>query len=76
MKKIIGIVAASALAITAFSAPVAASQKDFGQLHKAINAGAEVPDLGTFSSVGELLQVVKASGANPGQTKKGFQTPK
>jgi predicted amino acid dehydrogenase len=74
MKKTIGIVAASALAIAAFSAPAAANQKDFGQLHKAINAGAEVPGLGTFDSVGKLLQVVKSGGDNPGQTKKTFQS--
>ena len=40
MKKIIGIAAASAFAIAAISAPVAAEPNDnacFGQVHKAVN---------------------------------------
>ena len=57
MKKTIGIVAASVFAITALSAPVAADQKDFGQkdfgqTHKAINAG---PD---YENVGEAMKVL------------------
>ena len=42
MKMVLGIIAASAFAIAALSAPVAAAPADaacFGQVHKAVNGG-------------------------------------
>jgi hypothetical protein len=58
MKKIIGIAAASAFAIAAISAPVAAAPNEnacFGQVHKAVNAGAIADAFGP-TNVGELVQ--------------------
>jgi hypothetical protein len=62
MKKIIGIAAASAFAIAAIGAPVAAAPSEkgaeascFGQVHKAVNAGAIADAFGP-TNVGELVQ--------------------
>ena len=62
MKKTFGIIAASAFAIAAISAPVAAAPSDrgveascFGQIHKAVNQGAIANAFGP-TNVGELVQ--------------------
>ena len=69
MKKIIGIVAASAFAIAAFSAPVAAANDNaiadgqcFGGVHKFVNSGG----LDGVDNVGQLVQSLE----NKGQGKK------
>ena len=63
MKKTLGIIAASAFAIAAISAPVAAGKDKgidagepycFGQVHKAVNAGA-LPDI---DNVGQLVKAL------------------
>jgi hypothetical protein len=56
MRKTFGIIAASALAIAAFSAPAAAAPADaacFGQIHKAVNGGVLAP---AVNNVGQLVQ--------------------
>lgn len=58
MKRILGIVAASAFAIAAIGAPVAAAPSDaacFGQVHKAVNAGV-LANAFAINGVGELVQ--------------------
>jgi hypothetical protein len=63
MKKTLGIIAASAFAIAAFSAPVAAAPADaacFGQVHKTINT---VGALG-FTNVGDVVQAIGGQGKN------------
>jgi hypothetical protein len=59
MKKTFGIIAASAFAIAAIGAPVAAATDNanacFGQVHKAVNQGAIANAFGP-TNVGELVQ--------------------
>ncbi len=63
MKKTFGIIAASAFAIAAISAPVAAAPPSetpnanaaFGMVHKAINTKAALADLG-IDNVGQAVQ--------------------
>ena len=65
MRKTFGIIAASALAIAAFSAPAAAAPSDaacFGQTHKVVNSGAV-----GVENVGQLVQSFESKG---GQGKK------
>lgn len=69
MKKIIGIAAASAFAIAAISAPVAAAPNDnacFGQVHKILNTSnsVEVVGVGTFTSVADVVKAVGGQGKN------------
>ena len=66
MKKIIGIAAASAFAIAAIGAPVAAAPNDnacFGQVHKAVNTMGALPGI---DNVGQFV----SSLPNKGQDKK------
>jgi hypothetical protein len=68
MRKTFGIIAASAFAIAAISAPVAAAPSDaacFGQIHKAVNAGALEVD-----NVGQFVKSLEAKG----QSKKTIVT--
>ncbi|MGD8487251.1 MAG: hypothetical protein PVG27_00125 [Chloroflexota bacterium] len=67
MKKAIGIIAASAFAIAAISAPVAAKPGVdagepycFGQVHKAVNAG--LLSAAGIDNVGQLVQSDLAAG--------------
>ena len=76
MKKTLGIVAASAFALAAISAPVAAGKDKgidpgepycFGQVHKAVNAGA----LTGIDNVGQLVQAL-GGGQEKNAAAKGF----
>ena len=68
MKKTLGIVAASALAIGAFGAPAAAAPAEaacFGQVHKILNTSTSVEVVGV-ATVGSVNDVVRAFGG-PGK---------
>jgi uncharacterized membrane protein len=75
MKKTIGIVATAAFAIAAVSAPVAAKDKGidagepycFGQVHKAVNAGA----LDGIDNVGQLVKAL-GGGQDKNAAANGF----
>jgi hypothetical protein len=61
MRKTFGIIAASALAIAAFSAPAAAAPNDaacFGQIHKIVNT----QGFAGYNTVGELVQASEGKG--------------
>lgn len=73
MKKTLGIVAASALAIGAFGAPVAAAPADaacFGQVHKTLNTAGTITvkdgEGETVAVVSSVNDVVRAFGG-PGK---------
>jgi len=67
MKKTLGIIAASAFAIAAISAPVAAAPAEaacFGQVHKIINTQGYTIGETTFTTVGQAVQAVGGQAKN------------
>jgi hypothetical protein len=80
MKKALGIIAASAFAIAAISAPVAAAPNEnacFGQVHKAVNTDAATQQLVSgllnteIKNVGNLVQAL-GGGQTKNATAKTF----
>jgi len=83
MKKTIGIVAASALAIAAFSAPVAAAPNKgadageaycFGQVHRLVNTAGAAAAFGAPDNVGQLVRGLGGGQAKNSAAKALFCT--